>query len=234
MRDPNPMRRKADGSLPTITKRRMLVWFAALLVVQGLHSVEHVMQLVQRYVLHEPSPQGLLGRWTNLEWMHLAYNVALGALLVAMFVRFRMWRRAWRSPLLGWIALVAATAFQLGLHVPEHAVRIYEFLRYGWNPAPGILGHTPLHGTGPFDPRAAWEETRSFFYLGVTYVLACNLLETRAQLRIFIWLFVAAIGLKSMQGLVRFAYVRANGLQVDAITGHEDVVFFSAFVLLLA
>src|SRR5437879_3531283 len=145
------MRRKADGSLPTITKRRMLVWFAALLVVQGLHSVEHVMQLVQRYVLHEPSPQGLLGRWTNLEWMHLAYNVALGALLVAMFVRFRMWRRAWRSPLLGWIALVAATAFQLGLHVPEHAVRIYEFLRYGWNPAPGILGHTPLHGTGPFD-----------------------------------------------------------------------------------
>lgn len=89
-------------------------------------------------------------------------------------------------------------------------------------------------GTGPFDLRAAWEETRSFFYLAVTYVLACNLIRTRAQLRTFIWLFIAGVGLKSIQGVVRYADVRANGLQVDAITGHEDVVFFSAFVLLLA
>lgn len=89
-------------------------------------------------------------------------------------------------------------------------------------------------GTGPFDIRAAWEETRAFFYLGVTYLLASNLIQTRAQLRTFIWLFIAAVGLKSVQGIVRYVYVRSNGLQVDAITGHEDVVFFSAFVLLLA
>jgi hypothetical protein len=89
-------------------------------------------------------------------------------------------------------------------------------------------------GTGPFDIRAAWEETRSFFYLGGIYVLGCNLIRTREQLRTFIWLFIAGIGLKSIQGIVRYIDVRANGLQVDAITGHEDVVFFSAFVLLLA
>jgi hypothetical protein len=89
-------------------------------------------------------------------------------------------------------------------------------------------------GTGPFDLRAAWEETRSFFYLAITYVLACNLIQSRAQLRTFVWFFIGAIGLKSAQGIVRYAYVRANGLQVDAITGHEDVVFFAAFVLLLA
>jgi O-Antigen ligase len=89
-------------------------------------------------------------------------------------------------------------------------------------------------GAGPFNLGAAWQETRSFFYLAVTYVLACNLLQTRAQLRTFIWVLIAAIGLKTAQGIVRFAYVRSNGLQVDAITGHEDVVFFAAFVLLLA
>lgn len=89
-------------------------------------------------------------------------------------------------------------------------------------------------GTGPFDPRAAWEETRAFFYLAVTYVLACNLIQTRSQLQTFTWLFIAAVGLKSVQGIVRYADVRANGLQVDAITGHEDVVFFAAFVLLIA
>jgi hypothetical protein len=94
----------------------------------------------------------------------------------------------------------------------------------------GIVGGG---GVGPFDIRAAWEETRSFFYLAVTYVLACNLIRTRAQLRTFVWLFVAAIGLKSLQGIVRYVNVRANGLQVDAITGHEDVVFFAAFVLLV-
>ena len=65
------------------------------------------------------------------------------------------------------------------------------------------------------------------------YVLACNLIRTREQLRTFIWLFIAAIGLKSIQGIVRYVDVSANGLKVDAITGHEDVVFFSAFVLLL-
>jgi hypothetical protein len=89
-------------------------------------------------------------------------------------------------------------------------------------------------GAGPFDPRAAWEETRSFFYLAITYMLAANLIQTRAQLYTFVWLFIAATGIKSAQGIVRFIYVRSNGLQVDAITGHEDVVFFATFVLLLA
>jgi hypothetical protein len=89
-------------------------------------------------------------------------------------------------------------------------------------------------GTGPFDVKAAWAETRSFFYLAVTYLLACNLIQTRSQLQNFVWLFIAAIGLKSAQGVVRYIDVRANGLRVEAITGHEDVVFFSAFILLLA
>jgi hypothetical protein len=97
-----------------------------------------------------------------------------------------------------------------------------------------VYGVTGGVGAGPFDLRAAWEETRAFFYLGITYVLACNLLQTRAHLRTFIWLFIAAIGIKSVQGIVRYAEVRASNLRVDAITGHEDVVFFSAFVVLLA
>lgn len=88
-------------------------------------------------------------------------------------------------------------------------------------------------GVGPFDVRAAWEETRSFFYLAGMYLLVCNLIKTRDQLRNFVWLFIAAIGLKSIQGIVRYIDVTANGIQVDAITGHEDVVFFSAFVLLI-
>ena len=88
-------------------------------------------------------------------------------------------------------------------------------------------------GAGPFDPRAAWEETRSFFYLAIIYVLACNLIQTRAQLRIFVWLFIAAIGLKSVQGIVRYVDVRANGLQVDAITGPRGCSLLCRLRLLL-
>ena len=95
----------------------------------------------------------------------------------------------------------------------------------------GVVGGA---GAGPFEPGAAWQETRSFFYFAITYLLACNLIQTRAQLRVFIWIFIAAIGLKSVQGIVRYVYVSSNGLKVDAITGHEDVVFFATFVLLLA
>jgi hypothetical protein len=89
-------------------------------------------------------------------------------------------------------------------------------------------------GAGPFWLNAAWAETRAFFYLGITYVLALNLIRTRAHLRTFVWLFIIAIAIKSAQGIVRYVYVRANGLQLDSILGHEDVVFFAAFVVLLA
>jgi len=95
----------------------------------------------------------------------------------------------------------------------------------------GILGRG---GVGPFDIRAAWEETRSFFYMGIAYILTCNLIQTKAQLRTFVWIFIGGIAIKSVQGIVRYIYVGTNGLQVDSITGHEDVVFFSAFVLLVA
>ncbi|MEO8285474.1 MAG: O-antigen ligase family protein [Chloroflexota bacterium] len=97
-----------------------------------------------------------------------------------------------------------------------------------------VYGLVRGSGTGPFDIKAVWEETRSFFYLAITYVLACNLIRTRSQLRTFIWLFIAGVGLKSIQGIVRYIDVRVNGLQVDSITGHEDVIFFAAFVMLLA
>lgn len=97
-----------------------------------------------------------------------------------------------------------------------------------------VYGVVARGGAGPFDLRAAWEETRAFFYLGITYVLASNLIRTRTHLRIFIWLFIAAIGLKSVQGVVRYIYVRSNEIQVDTIIGHEDVVFFAAFVVLVA
>jgi len=126
--------------------------FGGLVIAQSLHCVEHVVQLLQRYVDHQPAPDGLLGAWLNTEWVHLCFNAAVGILLLLLFYGYRMYEPAWRhwSPL-GWWAMVGAIGIEDGLHVPEHLMRIYQFIRYGWDPAPGILGHTAAHGHGPFD-----------------------------------------------------------------------------------
>jgi hypothetical protein len=47
-------------------------------------------------------------------------------------------------------------------------------------------------------------------------------------------LFIVGIGIKSIQGIVRYLEVRSNGIRVESLLGHEDVVFFAAFVLLFA
>jgi hypothetical protein len=124
----------------------------SIVAVQTLHCIEHVVQLYQYAVLHEPNPKGLLGVWFDREWVHFFFNLTVGGLLLALFVGFRMYERRWqRSSPLGWWALTAAIVVEVGLHVPEHAVRLYQHVVYGWNPAPGILGHTALHGAGPFN-----------------------------------------------------------------------------------
>src|SRR5438874_475242 len=113
--------------LPEARARAMVRVLGLLVLIQSLHAVEHVAQAFQRLVMHEPAPRGLLGRWFDFEWMHFAFNVTLGAALLAMFIGYRMHRAAWRRASgVGWWAFVGALAVEDGLHVPEHVVRVYE------------------------------------------------------------------------------------------------------------
>jgi hypothetical protein len=137
----------ADES--AIRRARFRRAFGVLLAIQGLHALEHAAQLIQRFVLHERAPHGLLGSWVSFEWMHLAFNLTVGAALVALFLAFELHRATRRG--VGWWAFAGAIVVEDGLHVPEHVVRIVQYLRFGWNPAPGILGHVGGVGTGPFD-----------------------------------------------------------------------------------
>ena len=137
----------------TITDRspRLAVVFGALLVAQGVHTAEHAIQLVQWLVLYQGKPQGLLGAWLGFEWVHFAFNTTVGLVLLLIFFGYRMDTEEWRSVSpVGWWAMIGALVIEDGLHVPEHVVRLFQYLRYGWDPAPGILGRTAAHGTGPF------------------------------------------------------------------------------------
>lgn len=87
-------------------------------------------------------------------------------------------------------------------------------------------------GSG-WDPNAFFQEIRGPAQMCLTYFLAANLLRTRGQLVVLTWVFVALVGVKGLQGIL-------NGLEslsrsdLEAVTGHEDVIFFDLAIALLA
>ncbi len=89
-------------------------------------------------------------------------------------------------------------------------------------------------GGGAFDWKVGLREVIGFVYLGTTYVLACNLITDRRQLHSFIWIVITALSFKGIQGVLTFLDVRQRGLDLEAITGHEDTLFFSSLFVLFA
>lgn len=109
--------------------------FLTALVVQSLHMVEHVAQVVQKFILGSPHAHGFLGA-LDLEWVHLLYNVALFAPMYAIL----LW---------GWQHLkrleidrvfVGLGLFQ-GYHLIEHVTKVVQHIERGVQGTPGILGH---------------------------------------------------------------------------------------------
>jgi hypothetical protein len=110
-------------------------------------------------------------------------------------------------------------------------------------PAFGFFALTALtlvHGyaAGPtgtvFNVNAAWAEARSFVQMVLAYFLTVSLIRTRARLTTYIWVLIIALGLKGIQGINSFFVEKRRGLHLEALIGHEDVVFFASFLLLLA
>lgn len=87
-----------------------------MLLAQGLHTAEHLVQVAQVYLLDWPAGRALgLITAANAEWIHLSWNLlVLAGVLVLM-------RHGMRSP---WAWALAIWA---GLHTIEHA---YLFVRY--------------------------------------------------------------------------------------------------------
>lgn len=115
---------------------------SAMIVLQGLHSIEHVVQVVQLYLLDLPAGRALgVISSANVEWVHLTWN-----LLVLAGVAFVM-HHGLRTPW-AWILLAWACA-----HTFEHAYLYVQHLRVvakaqelGLSPLsvvqalPGVLG----------------------------------------------------------------------------------------------
>jgi hypothetical protein len=129
--------------------------FIGVVVVQGVHVVEHVIQLIQVFLLGIPDDLalGLLGYVFQLqgteEWLHLVFNVSY---LVALLLLVVPLRAVVPDAVPRWA--FAAFLFGVGLeswHNVEHAVIISNVLRNGGCPCPGIgdaalkISDTVLH-----------------------------------------------------------------------------------------
>lgn len=116
--------------------------FVGVVAVQGIHVIEHVIQLIQVYVLGIPDERalGLLGYILQLngteEWLHLLFNVTYLSALLLLVVPLR---RVVPGTVPQWA--YATFLFGVGLegwHNIEHAVIISNVIRNGGCPCPGI------------------------------------------------------------------------------------------------
>jgi hypothetical protein len=122
-------------------------WLAPFLLtvvaIQGLHVIEHIIQLLQVFVIGVPDDEalGLLGYAFQVqgteEWLHLVFNASyLIALYVLLFQLSRL--TPWVIP--AW-AFWAFVIWGVGLetwHMVEHIVIIAHVLQHSGCPCPGI------------------------------------------------------------------------------------------------
>ena len=134
-------RLEANGHLPNPA---LAVAFLGLLIIQGFHETEQAIQVFQRFVLDIADAKGLLGQYFDQEPLQFAYNVLFFLLLISVYTlsgahRPQIWTRGTTT----WWLLTVAAIIQ-GYHVVEHIFKIWQFVEYGRDGTPGILGNA-LH-----------------------------------------------------------------------------------------
>jgi hypothetical protein len=98
-----------------------------------------------------------------------------------------------------------------------------------------ILALATLFGTGivvgvarggDWNMNAALAELRGPLYLCLTYFLSVNLIRSRRDVTILMRLLVVLIAVKAAQGLGNYIEMANGPIWLEAVTAHEDVVFF--------
>jgi hypothetical protein len=84
-----------------------------------------------------------------------------------------------------------------------------------------------------WDPNAVLQELRGPVQMLFTFFLATNLVRDRGQLVIVAWEFIVLAGVKAFQGIFNYQESLNLPYGLDAVTGHEDVIFFDLAVALL-
>ncbi len=112
--------------------------FALTVLIQALHMVEHVAQVIQKFVLGIAPAHGLIGA-LDLEQIHFAFNVFYLATLAVVMVGwfYHDSQICKQKPRAG--IMVGTVALQ-SYHMVEHSVKLAQFIATGMQGTPGIAG----------------------------------------------------------------------------------------------
>lgn len=105
--------------------------------IQAFHMVEHVLQILQKYVFQLASYPGLLGRNFDIEPLHFTYNLIFLALIFLGFRYMRISGYETSKFLKGTVLFVLV--FQ-SWHFFEHSVKLYQHFTHGCASCSGIIG----------------------------------------------------------------------------------------------
>jgi len=85
------------------------------------------------------------------------------------------------------------------------------------------------------DWKAALWEIRALYYLCFVYFLASQIIRTRRQVQICVWIIIIGVAIKGFQGCWRYFITLNRDLgTLRAILGHEDSLFIVTMFTLLA
>lgn len=115
----------------------------AVVLLQGFHEIEHLVQVVQRSLLGIADGSGILGSVTDIEPLHFAYNTLYLALLAVTYLLLGLHHH---GPSEHGRRVTGFLTFALALqmwHELEHAIKLAQYLALGVNGTGGILGQGP-------------------------------------------------------------------------------------------
>ena len=123
-----------------------MAFYASVVIIQAIHVVEHIIQLIQVYVFSVPEDDalGLLGYVLEFqgteEWLHLGFNSVyfLGLAMILIGI-LRSPRARAAVPLPALLAFLLFGVWLEGWHVVEHLVIIGNVIANDGCPCPGIV-----------------------------------------------------------------------------------------------
>ncbi len=127
--------------LKRLTRDSIALLFFEMLILQGIHEIEHIVQVVQRTMLGIGNGAGMLGSAFDIEPVHMIYNVLFLGLLWAVYAGCKANPSAIpmnHDAVMRWLQV--SFFFQIW-HTVEHVVKMYQYFTLGVNGTPGILGY---------------------------------------------------------------------------------------------
>ena len=136
--------RLASGPRSLTASRRFFPFFATVVVVQGVHVIEHIIQLLQVYAfgVADDDAFGVLGAFIKFndteEWLHLAFNFTYLMSLFVLAIVLREYVDIGRLSRSAYLTFVVAGVGLETWHMTEHVVIIANVMRNSGCPCPGI------------------------------------------------------------------------------------------------